>query len=198
MAEQTMTEPRWIDVSAPTVQLRALIWGPEEGPIALCLYGFPDTAYGFRKLAPHLTAAGYRVIAPFMRGYVPSSLPTDRAYHLGALMDDALQVLCGEQSPDARRGDRPRLGRRRGQRAGGHAGQPISQSRADVGTALGSAERPAAARGALLRLLPGQLLRSWYIGYFQLPFAPERSGIVDRAAAWRRWSPGYGARRGSA
>ena len=62
MADHGLTEPRWIDVSAPTVQLRALTWGPEDAPIALCLHGFPDTAYGFRRLAPHLVAAGYRVI----------------------------------------------------------------------------------------------------------------------------------------
>ena len=55
-----MSEPRWIDVAAPAVQLRALSWGPDDGPIALCLHGFPDTAYGFRKLAPLLVAAGYR------------------------------------------------------------------------------------------------------------------------------------------
>ena len=96
-----MPEPRWIDVTAPAVQLRALSWGPESGPIALCLHGFPDTAYSFRKLAPHLVAAGYRVIAPFMRGYVPSSLAADRAYHLGALMDDALQVRDACNPTDA-------------------------------------------------------------------------------------------------
>jgi pimeloyl-ACP methyl ester carboxylesterase len=140
VAEHQLSEPRWIDVSAPTVQLRALSWGPEDGPIALCLHGFPDTAYGFRKLAPHLVAAGYRVIAPFMRGYVPSSLPADGAYHPGALIDDALRV---------------------------HA-------------------------AAVLRLLPRQVLRSWYISYFQLPFAPERSGSWIVPLLWRRWSPGYG------
>lgn len=101
MGEHAIAEPRWIDVSAPTVQLRALHWGPDEGPIALCLHGFPDTAYGFRRLATHLVAAGYRVIAPFMRGYVPSSLPTDRAYHLGALMDDALRVRDASNPTDA-------------------------------------------------------------------------------------------------
>ena len=47
-----MPEPRWIDVAAPAAQIRALTWGPADGPIALCLHGFPDTAYGFRKLAP--------------------------------------------------------------------------------------------------------------------------------------------------
>ena len=70
-----MTEPLWLDVAAPTVQLRALTWGPADAPIALCLHGFPDTAYGWRKVAPALVDAGWRVVAPFMRGYAPSSLP---------------------------------------------------------------------------------------------------------------------------
>ena len=97
-----MPAPRWIDVAAPAVQLRALTWGPDDGPIALCLHGFPDTAYGFRKLAPHLVAAGYRVVAPFMRGYVPSSIPSDGSYHIGALMHDALAVreACGPTDRD--------------------------------------------------------------------------------------------------
>ena len=40
-----------------------------------------------------LVDAGWRVVAPFMRGYAPSSLPSDGSYHVGALMDDALRVL---------------------------------------------------------------------------------------------------------
>jgi pimeloyl-ACP methyl ester carboxylesterase len=67
-----VTEPRWLDVATPTVQLRALTWGPADAPIALCLHGFPDTAYGWRKVAPALLDAGWRVVAPFMRGYLPS------------------------------------------------------------------------------------------------------------------------------
>jgi hypothetical protein len=47
-----VAEPQWLDVAAPAVQLRALTWGRAEAPIALCLHGFPDTAYGWRKLAP--------------------------------------------------------------------------------------------------------------------------------------------------
>ena len=87
-----MTRPRWIDVHAPAVQLKALTWGPPDGPIALCLHGFPDTAYGWRNFAPRLAESGWRVVAPFMRGYAPSSIPSDGSYHVGALMDDALQV----------------------------------------------------------------------------------------------------------
>ena len=43
----------------------------------------------------------------------------------------------------------------------------------------------------MLKLLPRQLLRSWYISYFQLPFAPERSGSWIVPLLWRRWSPNY-------
>ena len=68
-----VVEPRLIDVPTPDVQLRALSWGPEDAPIALCLHGFPDTARGWRKVAPLLVDAGWRVVAPFMRGYAPVS-----------------------------------------------------------------------------------------------------------------------------
>ena len=184
-----MTEPGWIDVDAPTVRLKALTWGPQDGPIALCLHGFPDTAHGFRRLAPHLVAAGYRVVAPFLRGYVPSSLPTDNAYHLGALMDDALQVYraAGPTGEDVV------IGHDWGAIAAtGLAAMPDSLFRAAVVMSV----PPAATlrgprRGKLLRLLPAQLVRSWYITYFQLPFAPERSGSWIVPLLWRRWSPGY-------
>jgi pimeloyl-ACP methyl ester carboxylesterase len=95
-----MTSPRWIDVHAPAVELKALTWGPPDGPIALCLHGFPDTAYGWRNFAPRLAESGWRVVAPFMRGYAPSSIPSDGSYHLGALMDDALQVRSAAGGTD--------------------------------------------------------------------------------------------------
>lgn len=188
-----MTEPDWLDVGTPTVRLRALTWGPATAPIALCLHGFPDTAYGFRKIAPHLVAAGYRVVAPFMRGYVPSGLPNDGAYHLGALMADALAVYraAGPTGADVV------IGHDWGAIAAtGLAAMPDSP----FGKAVVMSVPPAAALRAhrappagLVKLLPAQLLRSWYISYFQLPFAPERSGSWIVPLLWRRWSPGYDA-----
>jgi pimeloyl-ACP methyl ester carboxylesterase len=41
--------------------------------------------------------------------------------------------------------------------------------------------------------VPAQLVRSWYISYFQLPFLPERSASWVVPLLWRRWSPGYDA-----
>lgn len=189
MSVQPSSEPGWIDVTAPTVQLRALSWGPADGPIALCLHGFPDTAYGFRRLAPQLVAAGYRVIAPFMRGYVPSSLPSDRAYHPGALMDDALRVRAACNPTDAD----VVIGHDWGAvAASGLAAMPDTPFRKAVVMSVPPAATLRQSRPALLRLLPRQLLRSWYIGYFQLPVAPERSGAWIVPLLWRRWSPGYG------
>ncbi len=186
-----MTEPRWIDVDAPAVTLRVLTWGPEDGPIALCLHGFPDTAHGFRKLAPHLVAAGYRVVAPFMRGYLPSSLPTDRAFHLGALMDDALRVRAACNPTDAD----VVIGHDWGAViATGLAAVPDSPFRKAVVMSVPPAATLRTSRSAaLLRLVPAQLLRSWYIGYFQLPALPERSTSWIVPLLWRRWSPGYAA-----
>ena len=48
--------------------------------------------------------------------------------------------------------------------------------------------------GRLLAQIPPQLLRSWYIMYFQLPWLPERSASWILPLLWRRWSPGYDAK----
>jgi pimeloyl-ACP methyl ester carboxylesterase len=49
-------------------------------------------------------------------------------------------------------------------------------------------------RVRLLSQLPPQLLRFWYMGYFQLPWLPERSASWVLPRLWRRWSPGYDAK----
>jgi pimeloyl-ACP methyl ester carboxylesterase len=184
-------EPEWLDVETPAVRLRALSWGPPGAPIALSLHGFPDTAYGWRKVAPSLVAAGWRVVAPFLRGYAPSSLPSDGSYHVGALMDDALRVLqaAGPTGRDVF------IGHDWGAIAGaGLAAMPDSPFAKTVimSTPLGAAFRPLGRVPdglALAARLPRQLLRSWYIFYFQLPWLPERSARWVVPRLWRQWSP---------
>ncbi len=188
-----MAEPQWLDVSTPTVQLRALTWGPADAPIALCLHGFPDTAYGWRKVAPALADAGWRVVAPFMRGYAPSSIPSDGSYHVGAYMDDALRVLeaAGPTGRDVL------VGHDWGAIAGaGLAGMPDSPFSKTVimSVPLSAAFRPLGRVPQLGRLaakMPRQLRLSWYILYFQLPWVAERSASWVVPRLWRDWSPGY-------
>src|SRR6201997_1083502 len=190
-----MTSPRWIDVQAPAVELKALTWGPPDGPIALCLHGFPDTAYGWRNFAPRLAESGWRVVAPFMRGYAPSTIPTDGSYHIGALMDDALRMLntVGPTGRDVI------IGHDWGAIAGtGLAAMPDSPFTKAVIMSVPPAAsfRPLGRvpdAGRLAAQLPRQLLRSWYIMYFQLPLLPERSASWVPRRLWRHWAPGYDA-----
>jgi pimeloyl-ACP methyl ester carboxylesterase len=159
----------------------------------LCLHGFPDTAYGWRKVAPALVDAGWRVVAPFMRGYAPSSLPSDGSYHVGAYMDDALRVLeaAGPTGRDVL------IAHDWGAIAGaGLAAMPESPFTKAVimSVPLSAAFRPfgrAPQSGRLAAMMPRQLLHSWYIMYFQLPWLPERSASWVVPKLWRDWSPAY-------
>ena len=60
-------------VSANDIDFHFLEMG--EGPLVLCMHGFPDHAYSFRHLLPDLSKAGFRAVAPFMRGYAPTEAP---------------------------------------------------------------------------------------------------------------------------
>lgn len=71
-----------------------------DGPLALCVHGFPDTAHTWRHLMPRLAEAGYRAVAPFMRPYGPTELPADGAFQVGAIVADVLalhDVLGGDE-----------------------------------------------------------------------------------------------------
>ena len=64
-----------------------------EGPLALCFHGFPDHAWSFRHLLPDLADAGFRAVAPFMRGYAPTEPPADGRYQQVALCKDVLALI---------------------------------------------------------------------------------------------------------
>src|SRR3984957_2304758 len=52
-----------------------------DGPVVLFCHGFPDTSYTWRKQMEAVASAGYRAIAPDMRGYGRSSAPPDPALY---------------------------------------------------------------------------------------------------------------------
>jgi pimeloyl-ACP methyl ester carboxylesterase len=71
-----------------------------SGPLALCLHGFPDSAHTWRHLLPELAGAGFRAVAPFMRGYAPTPVAADGRYEVGALVADAVglhEALDGDE-----------------------------------------------------------------------------------------------------
>ena len=93
-----MSEPKTIEVEANGIHFSALTMG--EGPLMLCLHGFPDDARTWRHQMPVFAKAGYRVVAPYMRGYAPTSAPRSGTYQTAALGRDVV-ALVEALSPDA-------------------------------------------------------------------------------------------------
>lgn len=178
------------------LRLVSLAWGPTadaSAPLAVLLHGFPDTAHTWRHLGPALAEAGYRVVAPFTRGYGPSGIPADGSYHVPALMSDVLELHAALEG-DARA---VLVGHDWGAiTANGLAAYDGSPFRRVVSLAVPPFEAMNPKPGDLgrwARILPRQAALSWYTLYNQLPALPERSFDTYVARLWRRWSPGYDA-----
>lgn len=81
-------------VVADGVRLHYVEAGPSAGPVIVMLHGFPESWYSWRKQIPPLAAAGYRVLAPDMRGVGDSDRPrATSAYTLDRLADDVAGVM---------------------------------------------------------------------------------------------------------
>ena len=178
------------------LRMVSLTWGPiadPATPLAVLLHGFPDTAHTWRHLGPELAAAGYRVVAPFARGYGPTGLPQDGSYHVPALMSDVLELHAALEG-DARA---VLVGHDWGAiTANGLAAFAGSPFRRVVSLAVPPFSAMNPSRGAIgpwARILPRQARLSWYTVFNQLPALPERSFDKLVTHLWRRWSPGYDA-----
>lgn len=82
--------------------LRMYVMSAGEGPAVLLLHGFPDTHVVWRKQVGPLVRAGYRVIAPDLRGYgrtdAPEAVAAYRTEHLVADMLALLDVMGIEKA----------------------------------------------------------------------------------------------------
>ena len=78
-------------VTANSVDFHYLELG--QGPLVLCLHGFPDNAHTYRYLLPVLADAGFRAVAPFMRGYSPTGKPPDDRFESILLGQDAVALI---------------------------------------------------------------------------------------------------------
>jgi len=68
--------------------------GPRDAPVVLMLHGEPTWSYLYRKIIPHVTAAGYRAVAPDYIGFGRSDKPIERAsYTYHNHVDRMLQLV---------------------------------------------------------------------------------------------------------
>lgn len=83
-----------VTIHANGVELSVLISGPADGDVVVLCHGFPELAHSWRHQIDYLAAAGYRVLAPDMRGYGQSSIPSDvEAYDIVQLTGDVVGLL---------------------------------------------------------------------------------------------------------
>lgn len=172
------------------LRVSALTWGPDDGPLVVLLHGFPDTAHTWRHLGPSLAADGWRVVAPFLRGYAPTGPAPDGSHHVPALVHDAITLhaaLGGDERAVLVGHDWGAI------TAHGVGAAETNPFRALVTIAVppvpalvpnGLGDAPLAAR---------QVLMSWYTLFHQLPLLPEAVFERHVARLWRAWSPGYDA-----
>lgn len=180
-------------VALPSHGVQVLEWGPPDGPLVVALHGFPDTALTWRRVAPLLADAGWRVAAPYLRGYAPSGIPSDGGYSVRALAGDAvaLHALLG--------GDERSV-------LLGHDWGAITTNAVAADLASPYAKHVALAVPPMSRMNPSrhtlgtwgtamlrQPLHSWYIAFNQVPGLAERRFDWLAARLWRAWSPGYDA-----
>ena len=151
------------------------------GPLVLLLHGFPEFWYSWRLQIPALAAAGYRVVAPDMRGYNLSEKPPGApAYHIDHLVADTaalLRIFGGEAG-----------GYLAGHDWGGLVAWHTASRHPELVRRLAILNAPHPSRFVqVLRASRGQKLKSSYVALFQLPWLPEllltafRAALVERA-----------------
>ena len=166
-------------------------WSDTASPLAVCVHGFPDEPGGFGPQADWLVQRGHRVLAPYLPGYYASESCLEWCGGGGVL--GAEVALSCWQMLDA-------LGEQRialliGHDWGALVTYAMVLSRPDRVDRLAAAAVPYGGRMLEAFLTdPDQQLRSWYMFFFQMPFAElavshDNFAFIDRL--WRAWSPSW-------
>ncbi len=144
------------------IQLHTVQAGPQNGPLVILLHGFPEFWRSWQAQIEPLAQAGFRVVVPDQRGYNLSDVPKEvRAYRLDELGKDIIGLL------DA-------LGQKDCCLAGHDWGAVVAWW---IGMnypgrvrklAILNVPHPAVMARNLSRN-PRQMVKSWYIAFFQIP-----------------------------
>ena len=188
--DQNAETPTHLTVEANGLEFECLRAGTGDR-LALCLHGFPDDAGSMRPLLDRLADAGFTAVAPYMRGYAPTDPAPDNDYSARALGTDAVALVGALPEKLGVAGDDPVLV---GHDWGAVAAYAADRADPDAFERMVAMAVPPGFE-ALLLAYPRQLLRSWYMWFFQVPDAPERAlrwrdfALVE--FLWGLWSPGW-------
>lgn len=139
--------------------------GPIDGEPIILLHGFPQTGRSWAGVAPHLHRRGFRTFAPTQRGYSPFASPRGRlAYRISALTGDVVALMNEIAAPSVHLA---------GHDWGAAVAWSLASSRPARVRTLTTVSVPHTAAFLRSMLTSDQVLRSYYMGLFQIPWVPE-------------------------
>lgn len=178
------TEPALKYVRANGVRFAYLEQG--DGPLVMFLHGFPDNAWSYRKQLQVFADAGYRAVAPFLRGYAPTEIPADGIFDPIALGKD-LEGLIAALSDDGQ-------------------ARVVGMDWGGTSTFQALATAPSAIKAAVvmntahpitissIRRDPELVRAVFHVYFFQLPgavSAVNTEGLPFVDYLWKLWSPTF-------
>lgn len=153
------------DAQLSDVRLHYVEAGKPNDPLVLCLHGFPEFWYSWRHQISALSQAGYRVVVPDQRGYAQSDKPSGVAnYEIRKLVGDIVELL---------------------DHLGADSARIVAHDWGAIVAWFLAMMHPERVQRLAILNVPHpltmwrgmrtlrQLRKSWYVGFFQLPWLPE-------------------------
>jgi pimeloyl-ACP methyl ester carboxylesterase len=159
-----------------------------QGPMVLLIHGYPDNAYSWEHQIQFLSQNGYRVVAPFTRGYLPTATQPNSYFDRATLVVDMVELIDALND-----------------------GNPVFLVGQDWGAAISYGilgAFPEKIRRAMILAIPHPVeinrtlksslkhcIRSFHWFLFQLPWLPEKLIRIRKGKfllfLWRIWSPNF-------
>ena len=173
-----MNEPKFQNLQVNGIRMRIAEQG--SGPLVLFCHGWPESWYSWRHQLSAVAAAGYRAVAPDMRGYGGTEAPLHvEQYTMLHLVGDTLELVKS-------------LGEKQAVIVGHDWGAPVAWTsallRPDIFRAVVGMSVPFSPPGKidLLSALEQQGVQTFYMQYFQTPGVAEAEFERDVEATLRR------------
>lgn len=149
------------------IHLHVIESGPRDGKLLIFLHGFPEFGEAWRHQIDYFAKAGYHVIAPDQRGYNLSEKPKNVSdYTINQLSEDVIGLMDHFKQKKA-----IVVGHDWGAAVAWWTANQFPE-RLEKLIILNVPHHDVFKK--FLVTHPSQLLRSWYMLFFQLPFLPEK------------------------